>query len=591
MSVLPLLWISILATLSGCVVEPAPAARPASFEDVRRVIALLDEVAAEYPRANAVRMQLIETMLHDALLFGQRFPPDELDALAELSARVAGRGDARDVVDRARHLRRMLMADHQIVLAPAAPPDRARAVMQWDRLCAGCHGIAGMGDGPQGLGLIPEPKDFHEAAFMSDLAPSRAFSQISDGVRGTAMPQWGLFTTSERWGLAFLVFGFRHDPEAIPRGRDALAHTRRAWSLSSTADLTDAELLAALREAGVAEARVNEAIAFLRAEAPFAPPRGPFAGARHSLSQLATRYPARGPEPAMLLAQTRAGLAPQLDVARAADPTTAARIEHGLATLDRQIATNDLDERLQREVVAVARWLDDAEPSLHAPTVPGTLRLVLEWALAPALALGLWLASVRQRTTQPRPIAIAVGFAIAAAFGGAAIAAPAVAAGTTIAFAVVAVVAIAAVADPRAVAPAIALGILTGLPVGRLARSTIEVYGAAAIASVVVAGLALACATGLGWLVATRSSRTTHAVLTAVSTSVALAAACGRAAFAVTDGPPLAIWRIEALGVMPAAMSLWALALALVATTLAFAARLRASSRAAQRPGATPGSR
>lgn len=72
-------------------------------------------------------------------------------------------------------------------------------------------------------------------------------------------------------------------------------------------------------------------------------------------------------------------------------------------------------------------------------------------------------------------------------------------------------------------------------------------------------------------------------MLAAVSTSVAVAAACGRATFALSDGAPLALWRIEALGVMPAAMSLWALALALVATAVMFAARLRASFRAMAR--------
>lgn len=566
----------VLGLVAASCVVPDPEPRHAAYEDVRRVVALLDDIAAEYPRSvddhaitSPSRMKVIETMLHDAQLFGSRFADDERTALAEIESAVKRLTDPPAVVQRARGLRRSLMAGYGLVLAPPGPLDRARAVQQWEMLCAGCHGIAGMGDGPQGLGLDPEPKDFHEWAFMAELAPSRAFSQIADGVRATAMPQWGLFSTRERWGLAFLVFGFRYDAGAIERGRAVLGRQWAPSSISAVADLTDRQLVDQLRGRGFDESSAMDALAYLRGAVPFEPPTGRLAEVRLRLGELATQYPARGVEPARLLDAARQRLRASLEAIRAAAPVTAARLERRLAELDHALATDVMNEVMERSIARVGPALDDAEQALREPDTRGTLRLACEWALAASLGLGLVMGTRRRATAGASPTVAAVALAaagIAAALGTDGTAFAALSLGLVAAT-------LAAFTLPPSVEgrlPCLALAALAGAPLGALARVLLDVYGPRATMpfSIAVTALALACIAARA--AAARWSRLAPAVMF-VSVVIAAAGAAGRATSHLASTRYLEIARIEALGVLPSAAALAAAAIAaLVAGVVMF---------------------
>ena len=578
------IWIAIATT--SCVIAPDPEPRRAAYEDVRRVVALLDDIAAEYPHAvtegrvtSASRMRVIDTMLHDAQLYASRFDPGERATLAEIAAAVEQRAASPAVVERARGLRGALLAGYGLVLAPAATLDRARAEQQWHMLCAGCHGVAGMGDGPQGLGLDPEPKDFHEWAFMAELAPSRAFSQIADGVRETAMPQWGLFSTRERWGLAALVFGFRYDSVAIERGRAVVSRSATPASMSAVADRTDRQLLEQLRARGLDEASAADALAYLRGAVPFEPPTGPLAGVRLHLGELAKRYPERGAEPSRLLDAARARVLAAIEAIRAGAPHVASRLEHRLAELDHALATKELDEVVERRIARLGPVLDEAEQALRTPSAAGTLRLACEWALAAALGLGIAITTARRRvatTPPPGPVAIA----IAAAGIGAAV-------GTNgpafvvlnLGLVAAAVVAFTITRGPGRSWPELALAALAGAPVGSLARVLLEQHGPRAVTSLLyaVTVLVLAC-------ICARAGASRWPRITTVAISLALAmAAAGVAARAAAQLAPtgyLSIGRIEALGVLPSAAALAAAAAAAVITGVA--ALLRYGRRSAR---------
>ena len=65
--------------------------------------------------------------------------------------------------------------------------------------CQSCHGVAGRGDGPDGLLLRPQPADLrvHMAAGHTD---AQLFSWLSNGVEGTAMPAYReRLSVEERW--------------------------------------------------------------------------------------------------------------------------------------------------------------------------------------------------------------------------------------------------------------------------------------------------------------------------------------------------------------------------------------------------------
>jgi hypothetical protein len=416
-----------------------------------------------------------------------------------------------------------------------------------------------MGDGPQGLDLSPEPKDFHEAAFMAELAPSRAFSQIADGVRGTAMPQWGLFSKSERWGLAFLVFAFRHEPAAVARGRVLVATHAIPSSMTAVADRTDGQLLAALKGRGLTELQATDVLAYLRAEAPFAWTNGPLVAVRRTLGEVAVSYPARGTRPAELLASARELLAPSLVAIRAGRPVTAVRLEQRLVELSRSIDGAVLDELLERQVVELGPLLDDAEAVLREPTPwSGALRLAAEWLLAACIALG---ASLRVRRPTRATAAGVVGVLALAGVGACCAATRLTAMVQLLAIAVLIVTC--AIASWRASRiPVLIMALLVGSVAGPLLVGVHGVPARVIVAGVVAAGVLLGYALHAAPRVA--------AAATALAYAIAGASIAARAVETIDGAGMLRMPRIDALGLLPsftavAAASVVALALAALA--------------------------
>jgi mono/diheme cytochrome c family protein len=82
------------------------------------------------------------------------------------------------------------------------------------RHCLQCHGLSGDGRGPTGPWIDPHPRDFRRGAFKfvstgDGQKPRRAdlLRTIREGLRGTAMPAFGLLPDESREALAaFVVF-------------------------------------------------------------------------------------------------------------------------------------------------------------------------------------------------------------------------------------------------------------------------------------------------------------------------------------------------------------------------------------------------
>ena len=83
---------------------------------------------------------------------------------------------------------------------PATSESLARGQVVYETTgCAGCHGLTGRGDGPDGRALRPRPADFrvHLAAGHTD---RELFDWISNGVTGTAMPAFkDTLSEEDRW--------------------------------------------------------------------------------------------------------------------------------------------------------------------------------------------------------------------------------------------------------------------------------------------------------------------------------------------------------------------------------------------------------
>ncbi len=86
-----------------------------------------------------------------------------------------------------------------LFVAPASvtAQDSQTGKAEYDRWCAGCHGVDGKGDGPGAGTMMPRPRDFTTGRYQIRSTPSGALptdedltSVILDGMPGTAMPGW-----------------------------------------------------------------------------------------------------------------------------------------------------------------------------------------------------------------------------------------------------------------------------------------------------------------------------------------------------------------------------------------------------------------
>ncbi|MFO8212479.1 c-type cytochrome, partial [Pseudomonas aeruginosa] len=77
---------------------------------------------------------------------------------------------------------------YQVVQTPAITPDPARGAPLYAQQCSICHGDAGKGDGPAGIGLQPPPADLTARARLDQLSLYDLRTVIGLGVAGTDMP-------------------------------------------------------------------------------------------------------------------------------------------------------------------------------------------------------------------------------------------------------------------------------------------------------------------------------------------------------------------------------------------------------------------
>src|SRR5207253_9613122 len=126
---------------------------------------------------------------------------------------------------------------------PSQTPSLEQARALYAQSCLPCHGAAGDARTTRAAQLDPPPASFREPARLAALSPYRVYNTLTFGVPGTAMASFESLSTTERWALAFYVLRLGHEGEPAP-GPVAV-------SLAEQATRTDAEILDALRAAGV----------------------------------------------------------------------------------------------------------------------------------------------------------------------------------------------------------------------------------------------------------------------------------------------------------------------------------------------------
>lgn len=124
---------------------------------------------------------------------------------AQLRSLIAEKSVAATVSTKARDLAGALLAAYPVPVSPSKAPDLKLGAKLFQAQCASCHGSLGRGDGPLAASLNPPPI----ALTGHDRAKERSLFSlhqiITQGVKGTSMPAFAQLSDDERWALAFFA--------------------------------------------------------------------------------------------------------------------------------------------------------------------------------------------------------------------------------------------------------------------------------------------------------------------------------------------------------------------------------------------------
>ena len=359
----------LCALLCACETPSASVPSSGDAETVRRLAAILDYVAADYPAtvsegriASQTEYEEQLSFLKDARDLAAKLPREAADTVAAVGklddmVRARAAGDA--LADAARGARRALLDRTGLVLAPSAPPSKTRGAELYAQSCVTCHGTTGGGDGPGAAALNPRPRSFRDPEVMADLSPTRAFNALTDGVRGTGMVSFGQLSASDRWSIAFYLFTLRHDPPSVARGEKAFAQAGKPFAAtpSRLAGMTDAAVLAQVPP---------DALAWLRSVVPFVQTGAMLDGARRSLAAAVTAYKGGDGAEARRLAGSAYldGFEPHEGALRARDAVLVSLAEERFLSVREKMTAGAPADDVEREALQLGAMFDRAEEIL-----------------------------------------------------------------------------------------------------------------------------------------------------------------------------------------------------------------------------------
>jgi len=428
----------------------------------RRLSAILDYVAADYPRvlgASGVTDpgEYAEqvSFLRDARDVARELSPAGgwlPAAVARISEQVSDTARGTEVAEAARGVRTRLLEEYGVRLAPATRPSRAVGARVYAASCTVCHGARGAGDGVAAAGMVPRPANFLDARVAADLSPARAFNMITDGVAGTPMPSFGMLSAQERWSVAFYVLslgrGGREAEDAVrsasvagrppaasgaaspaPGSRETDVRIPEGLlgrdTLAVLAAASDRELDARLARAGLPPEERARALAALRAEVPFREGGGgDLRPVMTALDRAVQVYDAGDPAAARaaLTAAYLDGVEPVEPTLRARDPVLVARIERGFMTLRDRSREGVSSSAFANEAMELRDLVSSAQAHLSVgehramPFMAAGLILVRE-GLESALLISLLLGLVRQAGERRDVVVAHAGWVSALALG------------------------------------------------------------------------------------------------------------------------------------------------------------------------------
>ncbi|MCD5987725.1 FTR1 family protein [Pseudomonas phytophila] len=224
---------------------------------------LLDYIGADYPSTVAESKEVAEDEYQKqvealGVLKGlvaalpARAERAELEkGVSSLSEAVAKKQDGALITRQARQLGARLAVAYEVSQAPVITPDPTRGAPLYAQHCSVCHGDAGAGDGPAGIGLEPPPSNLRDSARLDRLSLYDLYNAVGLGIAGTDMPAFAdQLDERQRWDIATYIASFSAQPVAIPF---------KNYNLADLARQTPAEVSAAEGEQAAATFRAQRA--------------------------------------------------------------------------------------------------------------------------------------------------------------------------------------------------------------------------------------------------------------------------------------------------------------------------------------------
>ena len=104
-----------------------------------------------------------------------------------------------------------VIAASGIKTIPTTYPSLANGKVVYQTECITCHGISGLGDGPEGKGLNPPPRNLNDDEKIRPLSPFFVFNTVRLGVAGTGMKAHPMLDDNQVWDVAFYILSLRYD--------------------------------------------------------------------------------------------------------------------------------------------------------------------------------------------------------------------------------------------------------------------------------------------------------------------------------------------------------------------------------------------
>jgi len=221
-----------------------------TVEGAPQALHLLDYISADYPQTVQAGKVIDESEYREQLesiktlqgLIGAMPAKQEKAGLEQgvssLASAIATRQDGGDVARQARQLGAKLAVTYEVSQAPIITPDPTRGAPLYAQHCSVCHGDAGAGDGPAGVGLTPPPSDLRDMTRLGHLSLYALYSTLGQGIEGTDMPAFAdQLDDRQRWDLATYIASFSADPAA--------AKSDKTYNIADLGRQTPAEVQAA----------------------------------------------------------------------------------------------------------------------------------------------------------------------------------------------------------------------------------------------------------------------------------------------------------------------------------------------------------